>query len=72
MNTDTEGMLVASHCMLITLIAKLVETRLLAPAQILDAAGGAEGYLAGLSPTLMTPAARTYAKVVLQQMGKIS
>jgi hypothetical protein len=72
MNTDTEGMLVASHCMLVTLMAKLVETQVLKPAQILDAAGDAEGYLAGLSPPLMSPAARTYAKVVLQKMGKIS
>ncbi len=72
MNTDTEGMLLASHCMLISLVAKLVAASVLKPAEILDAVGDAEGYLAGLSPALMTPEARAYAKTVLQKMGKIS
>jgi hypothetical protein len=72
MNTDTEGMLIASHCMLIALVAKLAEMEILKPKQILDAAGDAEGFLAGLSPGLMTKEARAYAAVVLQKMAKIS
>jgi hypothetical protein len=71
MNTDTEGMLLASHCLLIALLGKLVSAEILKPAEILEATGDAEGLLAGLNPTLMTPAARTYAKEALQKIGKI-
>lgn len=72
MNANTEGMLVASHCMLIALLAKLAEAEVLKPKQILDLVGDAEEILAGLTPNLMSPQARDYANVVLQQTGKIS
>jgi hypothetical protein len=72
MNVETEGMLIASHCMLFTLIAKLQAAGILTSDQILDAVGDAEEYLAGLSPALMSEGARERAKVVLQQIGQIS
>jgi hypothetical protein len=72
MKIETEGMLLASHCMLFTLVAKLQNVGILASAQILDAVGDAEEYLAGLSPALMSDGAREHAKVVLQKIGRIS
>jgi hypothetical protein len=71
MNEKTEGMLVASHCILHALIAKLVDTGNLTQQQMSSAVGDAEEFLAGLTPELMSRGAREYAKVVLQTAGKI-
>jgi hypothetical protein len=72
MNSDTEGMLLASHCILMALVKNLAESGILKPSQVLDMTSDAEGVLATLSPALMSPEARDYAKSVLQRMGKIS
>lgn len=72
MNSDTEGMLLASHCILLALVKRLAETGILQPSQVLDMTGDAEGVLATLNPASMSPEARDYAKKVLQRMGRIS
>jgi hypothetical protein len=71
MSDDLQGMLIASHCMLLALVKKLVETEKLKPSDLLDATGDAEEILATLTPALMSSSARDYARRVLQQMGKI-
>jgi len=72
MTDDTEGMAVAHVCLLQGLLKALITRQILTPSDIISMVGDAEEYLAGLSPTLMTPGARDYARRVLQAMGKIS
>ena len=71
MNEETEGMLIASNCILLALIAKLIEKKRLSPAEVTSLIGEAEAVLAGLSPSLMMPGARDFARNAVQKMGKI-
>ena len=71
MNDNTEGMLIASSCLLQALIAKLIEKKRLSPADVTSLVGEAEEFLAGLSPSLMTPGARDYARDTVQKMAQI-
>ena len=68
---DTEGLLIANACLVQGLIAALISKKALSPAEVTSLVGEAEGYFAGLSPSLMTPRARGYARDALQAMGKI-
>ena len=70
MNDNTEGMLIASSCLLQALIAKLIEKKRLSPTDVTSLVGEAEEFLAGLSPSLMTPDARDYARDVVQKMAQ--
>ncbi len=72
MNSDTEDMLLASHCMLMSLLKQLALANLISADQMMGLTGDAEEFLAGLDPALMSPSARNYAKTVLQRMGKMS
>jgi hypothetical protein len=68
--SDTEGMFVATTCLVQALIAKLVASKALSPSKVADV-GDAEEFLAGLKPELMSADAREYARKTLQRFGKI-
>ncbi len=66
MNSDTEGMLIASSCMALSTISQMQIKGLLSPQDVSDLIDRAEMMLAGLSPSLMSAEARDYARRVLQ------
>ncbi len=53
------------------LISALIARKILTPGEVTSLVGEAEEFLAGLSPQLMTPNARDYARRVLQAMGQV-
>ncbi len=69
-NPDTEGMLIAGHCLLTALIPLLVSRGVLARDDLQPLAGEALECLAALKPVLMTPQARNYARNVLQSLSE--
>ena len=69
-NPDTEGMLIAGHCLLTALIPLLVTRGLLQRDDLQPLAGEALECLAALKPVLMSPPARTYARNVLQSLSE--
>jgi len=69
-NPDTEGMLIAGHCLLTALIPLLVTRGVLARDDLQPLAGEALECLAALKPVLMTPQARNYARNVLQSLSE--
>jgi len=68
--SDTEGMLIAGHCILTALIPLLVSRGLLQRADLQPLAGEALECLAALKPSLMDPQARDYARKVLQSLSE--
>ena len=70
--SDTEGMFVATTCLVQALIAKLVASKALSPSEVAELVGDAEEFLAGLKPELMSADAREYSRKTLQRFGKIS
>lgn len=66
MDTNTEGMLVASTCMLHALIHTLKDKGLISASELGAITSDALAYLGGLSPDLMSSDARAFAGDVLK------
>ncbi len=71
MNSDMEGVSIASSCLIYSLIGFLIQKEIIAPSDVGNIVGDAEECLAGLKPEIMSPSAREYAKETLQKFGKI-
>jgi hypothetical protein len=70
-NTDAEGMFVATTCLVHALFSALADRAVLSPSEIGHVVGNAEEYLAGLRPEMMSADGREYARKVLQEFGQI-
>jgi hypothetical protein len=71
MNSNAEGMCIASVCLLNGLVGFLISKQLIHPSDVATITGDAEEMLAGLKPELMSADAREYARRILQEGGKI-
>jgi hypothetical protein len=64
-------MFLAATCLIQATIHSLIEKNLLTPSDAAEILGNAEEYLAGINPDLMSSDGREFARVLLQQWGKI-